>query len=518
LSGNYTTTSADRITTVIGGDLKIESLKDKITYDSQQTSVGGGVSLCIPPICYGQMVVVNVNAAESTIKADHDSVAAAGEQRGQSGLKAGDGGFDVKVAGNTDLIGGVIASTAAAEKNTLTTGTLTFTDIANHSETEAHSDAVSLSSSMVSSGYGAAKGVAENLAAHAVASKSDDSVTRSAVSAGTLTITDQDAQTQDVALLSRDTANTHRGLALMDRQALQKEVEVRREIQSMTVKSVEFFTDEARRASFLEDAKMYRVERNPNGTIKVGEDGKPVLYELTSSEKMALKPEPGRKLNVFTNGIFNDTAAAGRYAVQMSERPPGEDVYLVYYPKADNAISELLVAGYQKFLEGGIGELTNATQEVKSLMEQYGTDGLNLIGYSRGAMTIGNAMESLAKQPGANGVLSDTEIKLVSPAYSAQEAANWLDLLSNGNHSSVLLQNHADDFVGSVIGSNPATYDQRPANSNRLYEWFRIIGDAPTVHSCGGSGAASSDCPNAYGAPVTIEVPSNRPNQNGGTR
>ena len=47
------------------------------------------------------MVVVNVNASEAKIKADHDSVGANDEaaQRGQSGLKAGDGGFDVRVGG-----------------------------------------------------------------------------------------------------------------------------------------------------------------------------------------------------------------------------------------------------------------------------------------------------------------------------------------------------------------------------------------------------------------------------------
>ena len=277
------TASADRITTDIGGDLLIESLKDKIKYDSQQTSVGGGVSICIPPICYGTMVVVTVNASEAKIKADHDSVGANDEaaQHGQSGLKAGDGGFDVRVGENTDLIGGVITSTAAAEKNTLTTGTLTFTELANHSETEARSDAVSLSSGMASSGYGAAKGVAENLAAHAVGSKSEDSVTRSAVSAGTITITNEDAQKQDVALLSRDSASTHRGLDLIDTQALQKDVEVRREIQSMTVKSVEFFSDEARRIMFKTKPEYYKItcvkepctydsnaDGNPNENIK----------------------------------------------------------------------------------------------------------------------------------------------------------------------------------------------------------------------------------------------------------
>lgn len=234
-------------------------------------------------------------------------------------------------------------------------------------------------------------------------------------------------------------------------------------------------------------------------------------------EKRALKPEPGGKLNVFTNGIFNDESAAGRYAVQMSELPPGQDVYLVYYPKADNGFSELMVAGYQKFLEGGIGDLANATREMKGLMEQHGADGLNLVGHSRGAMTIGNAMEALSGEPGSSGVLGNTEIRFVGPAYSAQDAATMLNGMNNGNHSVVVLQNHADDFVGRLIGGNPATYGQRPEESNMLNEWVRMFGAAPTVHSCYGTGAASVDCPK-YGNPITIEILSIRDASSGENR
>ena len=239
--------SANTITTDIGGNLLIESLKDKTEYDSQQTSVGGGVSICIPPICYGQMVAVTVNASDAKIKADHDSVAANDEaaQRGQSGLKAGDGGFDIKVAGHTDLKGGVITSTASVENNRLTTGTLTFSDIANHSEAEASSDAVSLSYGSGSGTYEMVKGVVENLASHANGSESENGMTKATISPATLVITDQAAQTQDIALLNRNGSNSHQATEAIDRDALQKEVEVRREIQSMTVKSVEFFTDEA---------------------------------------------------------------------------------------------------------------------------------------------------------------------------------------------------------------------------------------------------------------------------------
>ena len=162
-----------------------------------------------PPICYGQMVAVNVNAAESKIKAEHDSVGAEDEaaQRGQSGLKAGDGGFDTKVAGNTDLKGGAMTSTASVENNRLTTGTLTFSDIANRSEADAQSDAISLSYGSSSGKFEMVKSVVENLASHANGSESEDGLTRATISPATIVITDQAAQTQGIALLNRDGAH-----------------------------------------------------------------------------------------------------------------------------------------------------------------------------------------------------------------------------------------------------------------------------------------------------------------------
>jgi filamentous hemagglutinin len=123
------------------------------------------ISLCIPPLCYGQMVVVNVNASQSKIKANTQ---AANEQ---SGLKAGDGGFQVNVGGNTSLTGAVISSTQVAVDgkdkdgkalNSFTTGgTLTTTDLQNTSKLDAQSISVSVGygggSTSGSAGYGQVK-------------------------------------------------------------------------------------------------------------------------------------------------------------------------------------------------------------------------------------------------------------------------------------------------------------------------------------------------------------------------
>jgi len=135
--------SAEQVKVNVGGDLNIESLQDTSTYTSKQQSANIGVSICVPPFCYGASSVSGGFASQNM----HSEYASVSEQ---SGIKAGDGGFQVDVAGNTDLKGAVIASTdkaVADGKNTLSTATLTSSDIKNKAEYDA-------SSINLSGGYG----------------------------------------------------------------------------------------------------------------------------------------------------------------------------------------------------------------------------------------------------------------------------------------------------------------------------------------------------------------------------
>ena len=190
----------------------------------------------------------------------------------------------------------------------------------------------------------------------------------------------------------------------------------------------------------------------------------------------------------------------------MGEVLKGEALYMVYYPQADNIASELMVAGFQTFLEGNVSDLANATQEVKEFMNIYGESGLNLTGHSRGTMTIGNAMESL-EQDGAQGVLFNTSAKFVGAAFNGQQAADLLDSLSKGNVTSIQMQIHQDDFVGTLIGRNEMTYSGRPEESSVIKEWINIFTGTSTAHSCYGAGR---DGCGSYGAPVTTDIFSNR--------
>ena len=168
------TVSGDKVVADVGRDLNIASVQDTSTFKSRDQSIGGSAT-----IGYGSGA--SVNASRSRVDADYASVGQ------QAGIMAGDGGFQINVKGNTDLKGAQIASTDKAVeegKNSLTTGTLTSSDIQNRSQYSAESQSVSAGTSRGKPGGGAGIGNA---------SGSETSVTRSGISGGAVKITDAQA-------------------------------------------------------------------------------------------------------------------------------------------------------------------------------------------------------------------------------------------------------------------------------------------------------------------------------------
>lgn len=148
LSGT-TTLSAGDTTNIIGGqvlgdkvtlnttNLNIESLQDTATYDSKQMSASGQVTI-------GYGFSASGSYSNSNIESDYASV---GEQ---SGILAGDGGYNINVTDDTSLIGGIITSNQIAEDNGLnsfSTGTLVASNIDNFSRYEGDSFGISASAS-----------------------------------------------------------------------------------------------------------------------------------------------------------------------------------------------------------------------------------------------------------------------------------------------------------------------------------------------------------------------------------
>lgn len=223
--------SGKQVIADVGGDLNIESLQDTNTYVVDEKSLGFGVSLCIPPFCLGLSTISGAsgNFGATAIDSNYASVTE------QSGIKAGDDGFDIRVGGNTDLVGGIIASSDKAVqdgKNQLVTASLTSRDIKNKAEYDASTVAVgggyrevgkdqqgnAQSGASQTPGTDLAKNENDYGATLPIAiSASDDasSVTRSGISGGTVIITDEAEQqkrtgqnaAQTVASLNRDVSS-----------------------------------------------------------------------------------------------------------------------------------------------------------------------------------------------------------------------------------------------------------------------------------------------------------------------
>lgn len=191
------------------GNLNIQSLQDTSTYDSKQKSAGISVSVPIGAGAYGG----SISSSNTKIESDYASV------KEQAGIFAGNGGFQIDVAGNTNLTGAVIASTDKAIQenvNSLTTETLTTSNIQNKAEYDAKGTSATIGDGLQAS--------LPQLSGAGIGSDNDktDSVTVSAISGGVIDITDDAGQqaksgtdaVTTVALLNRDVHVNEQGEAL----------------------------------------------------------------------------------------------------------------------------------------------------------------------------------------------------------------------------------------------------------------------------------------------------------------
>ncbi|EOG8149743.1 hemagglutinin repeat-containing protein [Citrobacter werkmanii] len=191
--------SGDKVVANIGRDLWMSSQQDSNDYKSKQNSVAAGGSFT-----FGSMTGSGyISASQDKMKSTYDSV------QEQSGLFAGDGGFDVVVGRHTQLDGTVIASTAPGDKNSLDTGTLGFRDIHNEADFKVSHSGASLSGGGAFGGDQFKGNMPGGMISAAGNSGHAEGTTQAAVADGTITIRDKTGQKQDVANLSRDTEHAN---------------------------------------------------------------------------------------------------------------------------------------------------------------------------------------------------------------------------------------------------------------------------------------------------------------------
>ncbi|MCW0436732.1 hypothetical protein NB723_001696 [Xanthomonas sacchari] len=177
-SGNDTTIKGaqaigDTVLAKVGGDLLIQSEQDTNDYKSKQQQAS--LTLATGSGSGGSYSQQKVNSSYTSVKE-------------QSGIQAGNGGFDITVGGDTHLIGGAIASTADAEKNRLSTNGLTVDHLQNKAEYK---------SSGVSVGGGTGSSMVSVVARTGLSmlgnsSDSSSSTTKSDIAAGTVEVRNGD--------------------------------------------------------------------------------------------------------------------------------------------------------------------------------------------------------------------------------------------------------------------------------------------------------------------------------------
>lgn len=469
-----------QVTANVGGNLNIESLQDTSRYDSKQKSLGGSLSVGAGAMSGS----VNVNGSNAT--SDFSSVTE------QSGVLAGDGGFNINVKGNTDLKGAVISSNDAAafaDRNSLTTGTLTTSDIRNSASASADSNGFGLSSNALSQGkYGIAKTVAGNLLIAGDESGSSSGLTRSAVSQGKVSITNATAQQeltgksaeQTIANLDRDVANAHSAAQRQDVGAMERSADAAQTIKQQFFTQLTVHTDAAYKAAFQTNVHFYKVTCSV-APIECAND--PNLLKMEEISREEAKRD-GKILAV--NGILNTSQRAGELAYQNTPDDPDTfqkttSLTLMYIPKADTTLGEVFVGALEK--TAGTTGYTVADFSYADLLQGRSDETTLSVGHSRGTIVQTNALNIAADQGYENRNLSvvgvggavksndfaDAAARVIKDERTAQEKIKFIYL--------------ANDPVSVIAAGNSG--DAIAA----FKEIFNLFTSSNSAHSCYGTGA-----------------------------
>ena len=453
----------------------MESLQDTSTFDAKQQSAGFGLSLCIPPFCYGASTG-SVSAGGSKIQSDYASVGQ------QTALKAGDGGFQVAVKGDTTLTGAAIASTDQAVqdgKNRFTTGgTLTLSDIQNRADYNADAYDITLSGStkfgdqtskeaqskMSEADKAAAASKTSGLSPSALSgagtgkdSGSAGSTTRSGISgiAGNTAVRTGDKET---------------GIAkIFDADKVQKNTDAQ-------VTVTKTFTQESIK---LTNAIIDSVKQSDNGPKKIvltrtcegGQSDCRTVQEINLADHVILS-SPDGTVYVFNHGINNTEKQALENArTQMGEEALKQGIYTVINPHTGSVVAEVVYAGLDKLREItgwtdllGISNASQANIDLRNKIAEYNkqigeSSGVPLlivngVDHSRGSLADSNSVQAQI-----NAGQTDLPIGSVTFNGAAANADRMAERVNNATSGMGLVRQstHKDDLVGGVIGGNAPT-------------------------------------------------------------
>ncbi|MBW3957635.1 hemagglutinin, partial [Neisseria meningitidis] len=312
-------------------NLSIQSVQDRETYQSKQQNASAQVTV-------GYGFSAGGDYSQSKIRADHVSVTE------QSGIYAGEDGYQIKVGNHTDLKGGIITSSQSAEdkgKNRFQTATLTASDIQNHSQYEGKS--FGLGASVAVSGKTLGQGAQnkpQNKHLTSVADKngasssvgygsdqdSQSSITKSGINTRNIHITDEAAQIRltgktaaqtkaDIGTnVTTDTAERHSGSLknTFNKEAVQSELDLQRTVSQDFSKNVQQANTEINQHLDKLKADKEAAEALANGDM---ETAKRKVHEAQDAAAKADNWQQGKViLNMLASGLAAPTQSGAGIA------------------------------------------------------------------------------------------------------------------------------------------------------------------------------------------------------------
>ena len=307
-------------------NLSIQSVQDSETYQSKQQN--GNVQVTV-----GYGFSASGSYSQSKVKADHASVTE------QSGIYAGEDGYQIKVGDNTDLKGGIITSGKSAEdkgKNLFQTATLTASDIQNHSRYEGKSFGIGASVAISGESMGqnrpadsgpgirlidVSKGQNNNNAiGYGSDGDSKNSTTRSGINTRNIHITDEAGQLARTGRTAKETeARIHTGIDTetadqhsgrlknsFDKDAVAKKINLQREVTQEFGGTLQGLNTEIERSldGLKEKWEKGEISRNEyEDGLKVRQRGKVLLNMI------------GAGLSAPTDSVVGITAATASPAL-----------------------------------------------------------------------------------------------------------------------------------------------------------------------------------------------------------
>nr|WP_246593549.1 hemagglutinin repeat-containing protein [Photorhabdus akhurstii] len=446
--------SGDKVTADVGRGLHLQSEQDKDNYDSKQENVSAGAGFT-----YGSMNgSASVNASRDKMHSKFDSV------KEQTGIFAGQGGFDIKVGEHTQLDGAVIASTADKDKNRLETGTLGFSNIENKAEYKTEHQSVGVSTGGAI-GSQLTSNMTSNMLAGTNRSDSQSSTTHAAVEDGTIIVRDKGRQKQDIAELSRDTKNAANGLTpIFDKEKEQRRLAQAQAIAEIGVQVMDIYnTHEAIKATKTATEKL----KDPQTQLKLKQDAEEQLKK--EGKAIDAKSLADRAYKIAYDGAIKDQGAD----IGSSKRQAVTAVVGALQGLAGGDIKAAIATGAAPYLANAVKNLTyngkkhydelTAEEKATNLAAHAILGGViaEMKGGSATAGAVGAAGGELAASAIASVLYPNKKPGELAP--DEKEKVSNLATLAGGLAAGLATDSTAGGVAGAQAGKNAV-------ENNYLYE------------------------------------------------